>query len=120
MSELSSHPPPIVRGKGFLMLNVILLVPPGVNSAMLEKEIVLKPTIAFLTIPVDYGAASRRVEAPVDESPTSGHSNFTGSRMRGVQQWNNTSSSLANIGGSIHPQGNPIGVSPEVLCKVWI
>ncbi|MBW0516770.1 hypothetical protein O181_056485 [Austropuccinia psidii MF-1] len=34
--------------------------------------------------------------------------------MRGVQQWNNTSSSWANIGGSIHPQGNPIGVAPEV------
>ncbi|MBW0572587.1 hypothetical protein O181_112302, partial [Austropuccinia psidii MF-1] len=38
----------------------------------------------------------------------------TGSSMRGVQQWNNTSSSWANIGGSIHPQGNPIGVAPEV------
>ncbi|MBW0571245.1 hypothetical protein O181_110960 [Austropuccinia psidii MF-1] len=58
------------------------------------------------------------LEAPVDEPPTSdatsGHSNLTGSRMRGVQQWNNTSSSWAAIGGSIHPQGNPIGVAPEV------
>ncbi|MBW0544899.1 hypothetical protein O181_084614 [Austropuccinia psidii MF-1] len=34
--------------------------------------------------------------------------------MRGVQQWNNTSSSWANIGGAIHPHGNPIGVAPEV------
>ncbi|MBW0495147.1 hypothetical protein O181_034862 [Austropuccinia psidii MF-1] len=34
--------------------------------------------------------------------------------MRGVRQWNNTSSSWANIGGIIHPQGNPIGVAPEV------
>ncbi|MBW0582226.1 hypothetical protein O181_121941 [Austropuccinia psidii MF-1] len=34
--------------------------------------------------------------------------------MRGVQQWNNTRSSWANIGGAIHPQGNPIGVAPEV------
>ncbi|MBW0569065.1 hypothetical protein O181_108780 [Austropuccinia psidii MF-1] len=34
--------------------------------------------------------------------------------MRGVQQWNNTSISWAAIGGSIHPQGNPIGVAPEV------
>ena len=34
--------------------------------------------------------------------------------MRGVQQWNNTSGSWAAIGGSIHPQGNPIGVAPEV------
>ncbi|MBW0580225.1 hypothetical protein O181_119940 [Austropuccinia psidii MF-1] len=34
--------------------------------------------------------------------------------MRGVQQLNNTSSSWANIGGAIHPQGNPIGVAPEV------
>ncbi|MBW0562193.1 hypothetical protein O181_101908 [Austropuccinia psidii MF-1] len=54
------------------------------------------------------------LEAPVDEPPTSGHSNLIGSRMRGVQQWNSTSSSWANIGGSIHPQGNPIGVAPEV------
>ncbi|MBW0555059.1 hypothetical protein O181_094774 [Austropuccinia psidii MF-1] len=53
------------------------------------------------------------LEAPVDEPPTSGHSNLTGSRMRGVQQWNDTRSSWVNIGGSIHPQGNPIGVTPE-------
>ncbi|MBW0532074.1 hypothetical protein O181_071789 [Austropuccinia psidii MF-1] len=34
------------------------------------------------------------LEAPVDEPPTSdansGHSNLTGSRMRGVQRWNHT------------------------------
>ncbi|MBW0519913.1 hypothetical protein O181_059628 [Austropuccinia psidii MF-1] len=79
-------------------------------------------------------------EAPADEPPTSdatsGHSNSkfndqeiaelltsvvflsspsaTGSRMRGVQQWTNTSSSWANTGGPIKPQGNHIGVSPEV------
>ncbi|MBW0525401.1 hypothetical protein O181_065116 [Austropuccinia psidii MF-1] len=50
-------------------------------------------------------------KAPVDEHTTSasmsGHSKLTGSRMRGVQQWTNT-------GGPIHPQGNPIGVTPEV------
>ncbi|MBW0463137.1 hypothetical protein O181_002852 [Austropuccinia psidii MF-1] len=34
--------------------------------------------------------------------------------MRGVQQWTNTSSSWANTGGPICPQGNPIGVDPEV------
>ncbi|MBW0484548.1 hypothetical protein O181_024263 [Austropuccinia psidii MF-1] len=34
--------------------------------------------------------------------------------MRGFQQWTNTSSSWANTGGPIHPQGNPIGVAPEV------
>ncbi|MBW0546607.1 hypothetical protein O181_086322 [Austropuccinia psidii MF-1] len=34
--------------------------------------------------------------------------------MRGVQKWNNTKSSLANIRGPIHPQDNPIGVAPEV------
>ncbi|MBW0496198.1 hypothetical protein O181_035913 [Austropuccinia psidii MF-1] len=51
---------------------------------------------------------------PPTSDATSGHSNLTGSRMRGVQQWNNTSSSWANIGGSIHPKGNPIGVAPEV------
>ncbi|MBW0500618.1 hypothetical protein O181_040333 [Austropuccinia psidii MF-1] len=80
------------------------------------------------------------LEAPVDEPPTSdatsGHSNrelndegiaellnsgiffssdsVTGSQMRGVQQWNNTRSPWAKAGGPIHPQGNPIGVSPEV------
>ncbi|MBW0565725.1 hypothetical protein O181_105440 [Austropuccinia psidii MF-1] len=58
------------------------------------------------------------LEAPVIEpstsNATSGHSNFTGSRMRGVQQWTNTNSSWANTGGPIPPQGNPIGVSPEV------
>ncbi|MBW0579172.1 hypothetical protein O181_118887 [Austropuccinia psidii MF-1] len=80
------------------------------------------------------------LEAPVDEPPTSdatsGHSNcelndqviselltsvifsssasVTGSRMRCVQQWTNTSSSWANTGGPIHPQGNTIRVAPEV------
>ncbi|MBW0517379.1 hypothetical protein O181_057094 [Austropuccinia psidii MF-1] len=34
--------------------------------------------------------------------------------MRGVQQWIHTSSSWANTGGPIHPQGNHIGVGPEV------
>ncbi|MBW0576497.1 hypothetical protein O181_116212 [Austropuccinia psidii MF-1] len=58
------------------------------------------------------------LEAPVDEPPTSdatsGHSNFTGSRMRGVKQQTNTISSWANTGGPIHPQGNPIEVASEV------
>ncbi|MBW0579317.1 hypothetical protein O181_119032 [Austropuccinia psidii MF-1] len=54
------------------------------------------------------------LEAPVDEPPTPDATSVTGSRMRGVQQWNNTSSSWTNIGGFIHPQGNPIGVAPEV------
>ncbi|MBW0578582.1 hypothetical protein O181_118297, partial [Austropuccinia psidii MF-1] len=71
LSELSNHPASIVRGKGFLVLNLLLLGPPGVNSSILEKQIVLKPTTAFLTIPEDYGAESRRMEAPVDEPPTS-------------------------------------------------
>ncbi|MBW0569467.1 hypothetical protein O181_109182 [Austropuccinia psidii MF-1] len=51
------------------------------------------------------------LEAPVNEPPTSdatsGHSNC-------VQKWNNPSSSWEAIGGTIHPQGNPIGVAPEV------
>ncbi|MBW0555724.1 hypothetical protein O181_095439 [Austropuccinia psidii MF-1] len=54
------------------------------------------------------------LEAPLDEPPTSDATYVTGSGMRGFQQWNNTRSSWANIGGSIHPQGNPIGVAPEV------
>ncbi|MBW0492229.1 hypothetical protein O181_031944 [Austropuccinia psidii MF-1] len=84
------------------------------------------------------------LEAPVDEPPTSdatsGHSNcdfndqgiaeslnsviffssdsVTGYRIRGVQQWTNTSSSWANTGGPIHPQGNPIGLAPEVCILV--
>ncbi|MBW0515963.1 hypothetical protein O181_055678 [Austropuccinia psidii MF-1] len=56
------------------------------------------------------------LEACVDEPPTSdatsGHSNLTGSRMRGVQQLNNTTGSWANIGGPIHTQGNSIEVAP--------
>ncbi|MBW0477096.1 hypothetical protein O181_016811 [Austropuccinia psidii MF-1] len=86
------------------------------------------------------------VEAPVDEpptsDPTSGHSNrelndqgiddlltsmvfflsasVTGSRMRGVQQWTNTSSSWTNTGGPIHTKGNPIVVAPEVPILVTI
>ncbi|MBW0464233.1 hypothetical protein O181_003948 [Austropuccinia psidii MF-1] len=58
------------------------------------------------------------LEGPVDEPPTSdatsGHSKLTGSRMGGVQQWTNTSSSWKNTAGPFHPQGNPIGVAPEV------
>ncbi|MBW0513253.1 hypothetical protein O181_052968 [Austropuccinia psidii MF-1] len=57
-------------------------------------------------------------KAPVDEPPTSdatsGHSNSSGSRIRGVQQWTNTRIFWANTGAPIPPQGNPIGVSPEV------
>ncbi|MBW0538840.1 hypothetical protein O181_078555 [Austropuccinia psidii MF-1] len=34
--------------------------------------------------------------------------------MIGVQQWTNTNSSWYNTGGPIPPQGNPIGVAPEV------
>ncbi|MBW0516125.1 hypothetical protein O181_055840 [Austropuccinia psidii MF-1] len=34
--------------------------------------------------------------------------------MRGFQQLNNTNTSWVNIGGPIHPQGNPIGVAPDV------
>ncbi|MBW0465812.1 hypothetical protein O181_005527 [Austropuccinia psidii MF-1] len=47
------------------------------------------------------------LEAPVDEPPTSDatsvHSNSTGSRMRGVKQWTNTSSSWTNPGRPIPP-----------------
>ncbi|MBW0531216.1 hypothetical protein O181_070931 [Austropuccinia psidii MF-1] len=38
----------------------------------------------------------------------------TGSRMRDVPQWTNTSSSWSNTGKPIYPQGKPIGVAPEV------
>ncbi|MBW0478256.1 hypothetical protein O181_017971 [Austropuccinia psidii MF-1] len=48
------------------------------------------------------------LEAPVDETPYSGYSNLTGSRMRVVQQWNITSSSWANTGGPIPPKATPL------------
>ncbi|MBW0577833.1 hypothetical protein O181_117548 [Austropuccinia psidii MF-1] len=38
--------------------------------------------------------------------------------MRGFQQWSDTSSSWANTGGPIPPQGNAIGVAPEVAILV--
>ncbi|MBW0567666.1 hypothetical protein O181_107381 [Austropuccinia psidii MF-1] len=91
-----------------------------VNSAILEKEIVLKPTTTFLTIPEDYEAASRRVEYSdwkllLMNLPPLMPPLFTPIlQNERCQQWNNTSSYWANIGGSIHPQGNPIGVAPEV------
>ncbi|MBW0514937.1 hypothetical protein O181_054652 [Austropuccinia psidii MF-1] len=144
LSEVLSHPASLVRRRGFLVLNLLLLGPQGANSGTLGKETALRQTIISQTIPEDYGAASRRVKAPVNEPPTSdatsGHSNcelndqgiselltsvvffssasVTGSRMRGVQQWTNTSSSWANTGGTINPQGNPIEVAPEVLILV--
>ncbi|MBW0553210.1 hypothetical protein O181_092925 [Austropuccinia psidii MF-1] len=52
------------------------------------------------------------LEAPVDESPTSdatsGHSNLTGSRMRGVQQWNNTSSCWPTLEDPFTPKEIPL------------
>ncbi|MBW0465006.1 hypothetical protein O181_004721 [Austropuccinia psidii MF-1] len=62
LSELSSHPASIVRRGGFLVLNLLLLGPPGANSENLGKEISLRPAIGSQTIPEYYGAASRRVE----------------------------------------------------------
>ncbi|MBW0506979.1 hypothetical protein O181_046694 [Austropuccinia psidii MF-1] len=63
------------------------------------------------------------LEAPVNEPPPLMPPLvtpivMTGSRIRGVQKWNNTSSSLANIGGAIHPKGNHIGVATEVTILV--
>ncbi|MBW0566777.1 hypothetical protein O181_106492 [Austropuccinia psidii MF-1] len=48
------------------------------------------------------------LEAPADETPTSGYSNLTGSRMRVVQQCNITSSSWVNTGGPIPPKATPL------------
>ncbi|MBW0513348.1 hypothetical protein O181_053063 [Austropuccinia psidii MF-1] len=54
--------------KGFLVFNflllgpLLLLGPPGSNSATLGKEIAVRSTINSQTIPEDYAAASRRVE----------------------------------------------------------
>ncbi|MBW0483672.1 hypothetical protein O181_023387 [Austropuccinia psidii MF-1] len=140
MLELFNHPASIFGKRRFLVFNLLLRGQPGANSETLGKETDIRPTIISQTIPEDYGAASRRGEAPVDEPPTSdatsGHSNcelndqgiaelqtsvvffsyssVTGFRMRGVQQWTNTSRSWANTGGPSHPQASPIGVAPEV------
>ncbi|MBW0572326.1 hypothetical protein O181_112041 [Austropuccinia psidii MF-1] len=56
--------PPCInfQKKGSLVLNLLLLGPPGANSATLGKEIALRPTIDSQTFPEYYGAASRRVE----------------------------------------------------------
>ncbi|MBW0510187.1 hypothetical protein O181_049902 [Austropuccinia psidii MF-1] len=62
MSEVLRHPESIVRRRGFLVFNLLLLGPPGSNSETLEKEIALRPTIDSQTIPQEYGAESRRVE----------------------------------------------------------
>ncbi|MBW0567423.1 hypothetical protein O181_107138 [Austropuccinia psidii MF-1] len=127
LSELLSHPAPIIRGKGFLELNLLLPGPPGVNSAILEKENCSQVNYSLPDNPRRLWSSIKKggrfgLEAPFDAPPTSdatsGHSNLTGSRMRGVQQWNNTSISWANIGGFIHPQGNPIEVAPEVAILV--
>ncbi|MBW0568210.1 hypothetical protein O181_107925 [Austropuccinia psidii MF-1] len=104
LSELLNHPASIVRGKGFLVLNLLLLGQPGVNSAILEKEIVLKATTTFLTIPEDYRAASRRVE----------DLDWKLLLMNLPPLMPPLVTPIANIGGSINPQGNPIGVAPEV------
>ncbi|MBW0539641.1 hypothetical protein O181_079356 [Austropuccinia psidii MF-1] len=110
--------------KGFLVLNMLLLGPPGANSVIMGKEIPLRPNIISKTIPEDYGGASRSVEdlgwklllmnLQLLIPPLATPIVMTGSRMRGVQQWTNTSSSWVNTGGPIHSQGNPIGVDPEV------
>ncbi|MBW0508309.1 hypothetical protein O181_048024 [Austropuccinia psidii MF-1] len=126
MSELLSHSASIVRIRGLLVFNRLLLSPPGANSATLEK----KCSMAKHRFPENPRRIWRRIkkgerfglEAPFDEpqnsDATSGHTNLTGSTMRGAQQWNNTTSSWENTGGPIQPQGNPIGVAPEVLILV--
>ncbi|MBW0516538.1 hypothetical protein O181_056253 [Austropuccinia psidii MF-1] len=106
-SQLLNHPASIVGGRGFLVLNLLLPSTPGSNSEALEKETSLRPTTISQTIPEDYGAASRRVEV-------SGWKRLLMNLQLLMPPLNNTSSSWANIGGSIHPQGNPIGVAPEV------
>ncbi|MBW0474128.1 hypothetical protein O181_013843 [Austropuccinia psidii MF-1] len=61
-SRLIELPASIVGRRGFLVLNLLLLGPPGSNSVTLGKEIALRTTIISQTIPEDFGAASRRVE----------------------------------------------------------
>ncbi|MBW0462818.1 hypothetical protein O181_002533 [Austropuccinia psidii MF-1] len=111
LSDLFSHPASIFRRSGLLVLDLLLLGPSGSSSATLEKETSLWQKIDLQTIPEDYGAASRRVEAPFDEPLTSDLDSVKGSKMRGVQQWTKATSSWANIEG-------PIGVAPEVPISV--
>ncbi|MBW0550336.1 hypothetical protein O181_090051 [Austropuccinia psidii MF-1] len=107
-----SHLALIIRRRGFLVFNLLLLGPPGANSATLGKEISLRANERFPDNPRRLWSSIKKggrfgLEAPVDEPPTSdatsGHSNLTGSRMRNVQQWTNTSSSWAKDGGLIPP-----------------
>ncbi|MBW0466170.1 hypothetical protein O181_005885 [Austropuccinia psidii MF-1] len=124
LSDLLSHPASIVRRRGFLVLNLLLLGPPGANFETLKNKTALRPTIGSQTIPEDYEEPSRRVEdfdwklllmnPPPLMPPLSTPIVITGYRIRGFQQWNNTNRSWTNIGRPIHPQGNPIGVAPGV------
>ncbi|MBW0580223.1 hypothetical protein O181_119938, partial [Austropuccinia psidii MF-1] len=84
LSELLSHPAPIVRGKGLLVLNLLLLGPPGVNSAILVKKHCSQAKYSFPDNPKRLWSSIKKggrfgLEAPVDEPPisdaTSGHSN---------------------------------------------
>ncbi|MBW0507690.1 hypothetical protein O181_047405 [Austropuccinia psidii MF-1] len=101
---------------------MLLLGPQGANSATLEKEIaqanhIFPENIRRLWSSIKKGGRFG-LEAPVDVPPTydstSGHSNLTGFRTRGFEQWTNTNSSGAYTGVPIHPKGNPIRLAPEV------
>ncbi|MBW0538729.1 hypothetical protein O181_078444 [Austropuccinia psidii MF-1] len=112
LSELLNHPAPIVKRKGFIVFNLLLLGPPGANFATSEKEILLQPTIDFQTI-LEGGIFG--LEAPVDEPPTSdstyGSSNLTESGIRGSLRCNNTSSSWSHVAGPISHWSGPRGSS---------
>ncbi|MBW0512830.1 hypothetical protein O181_052545 [Austropuccinia psidii MF-1] len=80
-------------------------------SLTLGKEIAHRPTIISQTVPEDYGAASRRVE---DLGRKLLLMNLQLLIPPLVTPITNTRTSWANTGGPINPQGNPIGVAPEV------
>ncbi|MBW0562162.1 hypothetical protein O181_101877 [Austropuccinia psidii MF-1] len=77
----------------------------------LGKRNFSQPTIISQKIPEGYGAASRRVE---DLGWKLLLMNLQLLMPPLATPITNTSSSWANTGGTIHPQGNPIGVAPEV------
>ncbi|MBW0569611.1 hypothetical protein O181_109326 [Austropuccinia psidii MF-1] len=69
----------------------------------------------FQTVPEDYGAASRRVENLDWKLLLMNPQPLMPPLFNPI---NNTNSSWAKIGGPIQPQGNPIGVAPEVSVLV--
>ncbi|MBW0476824.1 hypothetical protein O181_016539 [Austropuccinia psidii MF-1] len=111
-------PASIVRIRGLLVLNLLLLGPPVSNFETLGKEIALRPTIDSQTIQEDYGESSRGAEY-LDWKLLLMNLQLLMPPL--TTQISNTSTSWANTGRPFPPpQGNAIGVAPEVPVFVTI